>query len=1049
MGKIIDLTVPENITALLKNNEMSTDFRIMTDGMISTGAKDTTVHMIGSSTEMDLEGDRMSIKALHDMTKAPKNMSVWLNHEYKLPDDLFGSVLGTPKIVHQDGVADLHLDVDVELSNPVAARVKKYIDNGRKLGCSIGCMVTQFEVPDDVESGDLYQNPIIIHGVRVVEYSVVGIPANQRSWVENAIRGVFTRTLHPSLVPAMKSLWPRAYTDVVENRDLPEDTQQYFRNLPTRSSSGRRLDWYPEKKMFLFSHQGTERYMNREEVQEFVTKDISSTLNTAISTPMYQEVVKEPEIIQTACGSTSLPLDMESSWDKGSAHGRVLEWAGGKDNFSKAKMKEVHFRVEGDGSNITDYHLPFADIKNGKPTAIWHAIVAVAGALGGARGGLSKEGDEGAIRAKVAHYYRKAGKPIPWQDGDKSLDTIETNEHVHEEHAEHTHTIKGVAFAINKDGAPGVVIDANGNHEPVTGTHTHFHKMKAHANEDLIADGKEKGFIQNPLEVVRPVLSGDVPGDTGGGHTQIDMPLEVQNPIGGISTIPVMGQLHIHEHTHSGDNEHGHVHDMETVDAFKKPVPIQNADRDGDDDIDMDGVPEVPAGGARQLSLDEHQLSQLAAMNGFAKLLGLPEMTPDKVKEALYPTTPSYVAPPTPVAGPGVPDHVQKRMAAIHAHTYSMTGGKVCSGFGTDGEHLTRPGEAPDGSHPVPLHPAHAKHIQGIHDHAHALSGVNDNDADDVKRSLTLHLTKAAGDAEYGPGNAGGGIGPANLPEHVQKRIQAIHAHTYSMTGGKVCKAVGSDGSHLVSPAMAPDGSHPIPHHPDHAAKVQRIHDHIHALTNGMACGMGSQSQMGSTTHMNESNFQQARNTLMDAEGQIGYDTTQNPLKSLDKLVPTFERMSTALEGLDTKALKVEMEQLKKEFTVAKKGIQSIYDEAAQAAATIAALKNMPLGNPIHQSRTVQPTGTVSHKELTELSTTPGEETLASVLAQTIIETVKMPNHMSMTYRKWPNGVGGAVGKGVRPDLTMDQIVFMDFDAIEAYRAGFAADVPMIDDPME
>lgn len=1043
MGRIVDLTVPENINELLKRNQTTADFNILTDGMVSDPTSSNIVRMIGSSTERDLEGDTMSINALQSMTKAAPNMTVWLNHDYTLPGSMFGSIVEAPKIVHSNGIADLHLAVDVELENPAAAQVKRYIDKGRRLGCSIGCMVTQFEVADDMDDMSDEQimkimqmgnAPIIIHGVYVVEYSVVGIPANQRSWVENAIRGVFTRTLHPALAPAMKTLWPRRFQEILENRDIEDDTREYFKSLPTRRSSGKRLDYLPEKKMFLFSGQGTERYMSREEVSEYMAKSVSDIITVSDGKSDYKEQVKEPEVVQTACGSTSLALDMESSWDKGAAHGRILAWAGGKDNFSKSKMKEVHFRYDNDGSNITDYHLPFADIKGGKPVAIWNAIHAVASSLGGARGGLTHEGDEAAIRSKVAHYYHKAGKTPPWQDQGDSKSMGDENIHTHE-HDEHPHThevetkIKYIGFAINKDGAPGVLIDANGNHDAVTGTHTHFHRMPQDADAKTAS---ALGVIHNPLEVQEPTLSGKVPMDTGDGGEKFNNPLEVTDPVAKIQ-IPVNGQVHIHEHSHTGDNNHEHVHEQTTVQAFKPPVDIQNADRDGDNDIDMAGVADQELGGGRQLAADpDITKGQLELYNSLGKMLGF------EAKEApIYPVPPAYDTPPAPVGGMGVPPHVQKRAAAIHARIYALTGGRACMGVGSDGSLLTQHGVGFDGQPVMPIHKDHAYHIQNIHDHAHALSGApNDGDADDMQKQLEMHLTKSPGDAVYGPGSGGGAVA---MPDHVHNRIHAMHMACYSMTGGKVCKGVGTDGTHLTYPDQAPDGSYPVPHHPKHAGHVQAVHDHTHALTNGMAC-----RSMGA----HETNFQQARQQLMDSEGQTGPDAIHNPLKSYEGMSEHLDRVVKALEGINTKGMADEVVAMKKELQIARKGIAAVYEEAAKAAATVAALKNMPLGNPVKQSRTVEPDPTLtSHEELKALGTGQETTTLSGLLALTQLETVKMPNGMAITYRKWANGLGGAVGKGLRPALTSNQIALMPFEAIEAYRAGFAADVPMVDDP--
>jgi hypothetical protein len=427
VGKIIELPLtfdPEDLLAQ-KGIGFDPDFHIFTSGIEADRQNPRLVHMIGSSTEKDLQGDTMSLLALSDMTKAPSNMTIWLNHDYNLPDSIFGSVVGSPSIFHKDGVADLQLAVDVEMDNPQAARVKKYIDNGRKLGCSIGCMVTKYEVPTEEDGERWFENSIIIHGVYVVEYSVVGIPCNQRSWVENAVRGVFSRTFNPDLAPAMKSLWPSAYRKAVKG--LSQEHREELDRLPARTRSDYRLEWQVDRKTFSFLHGNVVKEMNSDEVRTMLLQE--SLKKTGQVAPEVTEEV-EPEETKGVCGSTSWSLDMESSWEKGSAHHRLLDWAGGKEDFSPSKFKSVHFRYEGDGQQISDYHFPFCDIKDGSPEAIWHAITAAASALDGARGGANTEGDTAGMRKKLAAYYHKAGKTAPWEDGDsdKSLEDAEVVE---------------------------------------------------------------------------------------------------------------------------------------------------------------------------------------------------------------------------------------------------------------------------------------------------------------------------------------------------------------------------------------------------------------------------------------------------------------------------------------------------------------------------------------------------------------------------------------------------------------------------------------------
>jgi hypothetical protein len=282
MGKVIEL-VP-SITAedvvLRKGEGFTPDFKIYTAGIESDRTNNRLVHMVGSSTEQDMQGDVMTLYALNDMTKAAPNMTIWLNHNYDLPDSIFGSVVGTPAIKHQNGVADLHLSVDVELDNPSAARVKRYIDNGRRLGCSIGCMVTKYEVPDASDGPDYAKMPIKILGVYVVEYSVVGIPCNQRSWVENAISGVFTRTLDPHLAPAMKALWPSRYKAL--SKGFTTETREQMDMFLERERPDSRLEWHIPSKQFLLTHQGKEKFLAPDAVKSLFAGDPAVSATTRL-----------------------------------------------------------------------------------------------------------------------------------------------------------------------------------------------------------------------------------------------------------------------------------------------------------------------------------------------------------------------------------------------------------------------------------------------------------------------------------------------------------------------------------------------------------------------------------------------------------------------------------------------------------------------------------------------------------------------------------------------------------------------------------------------
>jgi hypothetical protein len=103
-----------------------------------------------------------------------------------------------------------------------------------------------------------------------------------------------------------------------------------------------------------------------------------------------------------ASGSTSLPLsDQGTSWDAGAA-AKSLE---------DADLPKAFFwrDPDGDANAKSSYKLGFAQRVDGTLTAIWRGVVAAAGALQGARGGVQiPDGDVAAVKAKVASYYTKA-----------------------------------------------------------------------------------------------------------------------------------------------------------------------------------------------------------------------------------------------------------------------------------------------------------------------------------------------------------------------------------------------------------------------------------------------------------------------------------------------------------------------------------------------------------------------------------------------------------------------------------------------------------------
>jgi HK97 family phage prohead protease len=124
---------------------------------------------------------------------AKQNLTVFLNHNYEVPQDLFGSVKDARIVKRWDEEAgqevyDLDIDIRVvgEDENPLAMKTYRAIKRGVKLGLSIGARVAKVQKAKDAMGEDTY----IIDEVALLESSVVGIPANQRSYLQNALKSL-------------------------------------------------------------------------------------------------------------------------------------------------------------------------------------------------------------------------------------------------------------------------------------------------------------------------------------------------------------------------------------------------------------------------------------------------------------------------------------------------------------------------------------------------------------------------------------------------------------------------------------------------------------------------------------------------------------------------------------------------------------------------------------------------------------------------------------------------------------------------------------------
>lgn len=168
----------------------SSQFNIFTGILKAEGSEDEgmTLHGIASSTVRDLHGDQMLESAIRSMEKQINaGLTIFLNHKYDVPEDVAGSTKSGTAVqrgVDSDGspIWDLDIDIDIDDENPRAVQAWRSINKkGTKLGLSIGA-----NIPEDAwERNDLGRYDIA--DVKLLETSIVGIPANPRSWISKAV----------------------------------------------------------------------------------------------------------------------------------------------------------------------------------------------------------------------------------------------------------------------------------------------------------------------------------------------------------------------------------------------------------------------------------------------------------------------------------------------------------------------------------------------------------------------------------------------------------------------------------------------------------------------------------------------------------------------------------------------------------------------------------------------------------------------------------------------------------------------------------------------
>lgn len=179
---------------------MDTIFKIFAPTMIASRGDDGKLRIegIASSNVRDSHGDQITRKALEKMAGAAKGLTIFLNHKYDVPEDVFGTVervklerSGQIDPLTKEEIYDLRMGIVVQKANPRAVQAFEQMEAGpdkvpTKLGLSIGAMVPDGGAKFDKSTGGRY----IVDDLDLVETSLVSIPANPRSWIDYAVKSL-------------------------------------------------------------------------------------------------------------------------------------------------------------------------------------------------------------------------------------------------------------------------------------------------------------------------------------------------------------------------------------------------------------------------------------------------------------------------------------------------------------------------------------------------------------------------------------------------------------------------------------------------------------------------------------------------------------------------------------------------------------------------------------------------------------------------------------------------------------------------------------------
>ena len=123
----------------------------------------------------------------------------------------------------------------------------------------------------------------------------------------------------------------------------------------------------------------------------------------------------------TVADYEDLPLaGRKRSWDADAAEARVRRWAKAEASPNDRYRKAFLWYDAEKKDEFTAYKLPIADVIRGRLRAVPRGIMAAAGVIQGARGGVKlPEKDVAGVKRVLERYYAKLDEAPPWRDDER------------------------------------------------------------------------------------------------------------------------------------------------------------------------------------------------------------------------------------------------------------------------------------------------------------------------------------------------------------------------------------------------------------------------------------------------------------------------------------------------------------------------------------------------------------------------------------------------------------------------------------------------------